>query len=214
MWWVHFLSIFNDRRTFFCSWCLCIRLIILEFYAYSAIPRACKLDLSWNLKNCDRVSSDDTLVDYVCSVILASCTTSLPLCLAWLEKVMRLCCVRDPLWSSLWNAQFMPYSLAVCYKIHVKLVHANARWIGTIAYRVISNEMLARSLWFMLACLVLPKCFDKKSLYQLLTCLHARIWRDVIDACSWHIYFCSHAQILTRCLRRPHISQFPIVLAW
>ena len=37
----------------------------------------------------------------------------------------------------------MLYSPVVCYEIQFKLAHANARWIGTIAYRITYDEMLA-----------------------------------------------------------------------
>ena len=60
------------------------------------------------------------------------------------------CCVRDFRWSF---AHFMFYFPIVCYEIHVKLAHISARWIGTIAYRVDWDEMLAAHFRFMLACL-------------------------------------------------------------
>ena len=68
------------------------------------------------------------------------------------------------------DAPFMLYSPAARYEIHATLAHINSRWIGTIAYRVNLNEMLACSLWSMLACLGLPRCLQRLYILQSMTC--------------------------------------------
>ena len=40
---------------------------------------------------------------------------------------------------------FMLYFSIVCYEIHIKLAHVNARWIETIVYRMTYHETFARS---------------------------------------------------------------------
>ena len=64
-----------------------------------------------------------------------------------------------------------------------------SRWMGTIVYRVTCDEMLAKDLWFMLACLGLAKMFYSGTIFcNFWPCLHARsLWRDAVLACTWRM---------------------------
>ena len=77
-------------------------------------------------------------------------------CFAWRKNVMKLCCVRDFLRSF---AHFMFYFPIICYDIHIKLIHINARWIETIIYRVNRIELFDAHFRFMFACLNFVKIF-------------------------------------------------------
>ena len=93
------------------------------------------------------------------------------------------------------NAQFMFYSLIVCYEIHIKLVHVNVCWIETIVYRVICDEMFVRK--FLIHTRIFKSCRDVcQMIYisQFLICLHARIWFLFVCFnanemfCNWSIF--------------------------
>ena len=79
-----------------------------------------------------------SLMSYALQFILSWAINCLSIVLCIIKKIMKLCCVRDLLRSF---AYFMLYFPIVCYEIHVKLAHINARWIEMTTYRVIYDEM-------------------------------------------------------------------------
>ena len=78
------------------------------------------------------------------------------------------------------NAQFMFYSLIICYEIHITLIHINTRWFETIIYRIIYNEMFARkSLIYVRMFRFCQNVYNDFIFCNLWFCAHARIWRDI-----------------------------------
>ena len=126
-----FFEYFESMKNLFSM--LCLHSFRNSSFMLLAILRACKLNLFWNLKSLDKISSDDIFNE---SCMLCRQTMT--------KKIMNFFYVRDFLRSLFLNAQFMLYALTVCYDIHITLVHVNARWIGTIVYRVIYDEMFVR----------------------------------------------------------------------
>ena len=57
------------------------------------------------------------------------------------------------------KTQFLFYFLIMCYEIHVKLIHINFRWIETIIYRVILNEMFVCNFLIHVSCLDFVEMF-------------------------------------------------------
>ena len=75
-------------------------------------------------------------------------------------------------------------------------------WTKTIAYRVICNEMFVVDFWFMLACLDSVEMFEWFVSRSLWSCLHVKIWRDVLFVRNWRMSRCfdfCYARILTKC---------------
>ena len=95
----------------------------------------------------------------------------------------------------------MLYSSADRYEIHVKLVHINSRWIGTIVYRVTLNEMFVCS--SLIHVCILQSCRDVWQMVyisQFMIVLHAR---NLIH---------SYALVRTRCFDNWSISRFRLRL--
>ena len=91
-----------------------------------------------NLEILTRFRATISLMNYVLQIVLSWTINCSSIVFCLIKKVMKLCCVRDFLRSF---AHFMLCFSIICYEIHVKLIHINVRWIETIIYRVILNEM-------------------------------------------------------------------------
>ena len=169
----------------------CFEFWVLHIQQHREIARwFAKLIYLWKIST--RFRAMIFLMNYSLQIILSWTINCSSIVRCMIKKVMKLCCVRDFLRSF---AHFMFYFPIVCYEIHVKLTHISARWIETIAYRVILNEMLVCT--FSIHVRMFRFCQDVCS-DNLWSYAHVKIWRDVIDVC-FVVWLFSYASVWTSC---------------
>ena len=144
----------------------------------------CKIYLF--LKNFDKISNDDIFVEscifckqilFSTSIVLINVKDCIDVVFCMTKKNHEIsCCVRNFRWSF---AHFMFYFSIICYEIHVKLIHINARWIETIIYRVVNwIEIFVAHFRFMFACLLK---YEKMSLTHANWFLYTLFERNVLQ---------------------------------
>ena len=129
---------------------VCTRFTVCKFYTISNTASSSRITCMLSLKNPDETSSDDTPIELskpcwqTLSWAFKRPLRRLGRSLLTLHDEINALCARPFVIIIIVDAQFRLYPLAVCYDIHITLAHTNARWIGTIAYRMTYHEMLAR----------------------------------------------------------------------
>ena len=190
-----------------------------DFYAISSIASSLRIIRMFDLflKNFGRILSVFSL-SYACSIIWQSIVLFIVLYMT--RKVMKLCCVRDFLWSSSFECMIhaLLFDSMLWNSRKVSSCQCSLNWDDSLSYDL-SWDVCSRSLihysnfWFMLACLNFAKMFAATLYFAIYD--HMLEYDEMFDACSWHIYFYSHAQILTKCLQRSiYLAVFDRCLIW